>query len=714
MRKTEVVINEKVRLTNGKAELTIPYTEILKGPLRIAAYGSYRNEYGYAQTFGANRSVIFPVIEGMQLGASSKKNVYRPGEEAVFQLTASKAEGGAEESVFGISVIDKAIDERARTDADFGGNYRSFYSDFEEILGLSGGPGGLPTAGLNSIDAEKPIAPEAELALEIALRSRFYPNLQESGSFSYGQKQIYKYSFDIKLKDIRASLQKIYNEQSLTATDEASLRKMLAAKGIDLDKRIDPWGNKYHYSVYQWKENTEIKITSNGSDELADTPDDMIAYEGKFPYFVATGKVIEQAFRVYERRTERFIQDYGTLRDELKLQNLDLDALRDKWGSPYKYQFGVENSLYFIKVISGGWDRKIGGYDDFTVWTHYTDYFRSARANMAEGLRKYVKENGKFPENENEIMAMAKKSGYDLNTLKDAFGRPYYITKEIKSRYTNRRIVGNAAGTGIVPVSQNMVVYLIKSNGGDGVKGSSDDFELTRFVGIISEQTPDGKVTNNIKTVPSSLQRSGGITGTVIDPNGAVIPGVVVRVNSTHHGQFGLETRTDDIGEFIIADLQTGLYDIRMEAPGFKITIIQAVYVESQMITEVKITMEAGEVSTTVEVTGSAEIDQNSNVSGSRISSEFFSNIPTSRTAQGLYAISPTVARSGLRDASGRDRAHRSRDHRGRIITTYWMEWTEATAALTSSRNRGVRPANRSRHRGCANIFPRLWHGFPN
>ncbi len=57
-----------------------------------------------------------------------------------------------------------------------------------------------------------------------------------------------------------------------------------------------------------------------------------------------------------------------------------------------------------------------------------------------------------------------------------------------------------------------------------------------------------------------------------------------------------------------------------------------------------------------VDVVATPEIDQNSNVTGSNISTEFFSNIPTSRTVQGLYTIAPTVARSGLRDASGRDR----------------------------------------------------------
>src|SRR5207302_2785551 len=44
------------------------------------------------------------------------------------------------------------------------------------------------------------------------------------------------------------------------------------------------------------------------------------------------------------------------------------------------------------------------------------------------------------------------------------------------------------------------------------------------------------------------------------------------------------------------------------------------------------------------------------NTSGSNVSSDQFSNFPPARTVQGLYTIAPAVARSGLRDASGRDR----------------------------------------------------------
>src|SRR4029077_4604277 len=58
----------------------------------------------------------------------------------------------------------------------------------------------------------------------------------------------------------------------------------------------------------------------------------------------------------------------------------------------------------------------------------------------------------------------------------------------------------------------------------------------------------------------------------------------------------------------------------------------------------------------TVTVTGGAAVDVAANTTGNNVSTEQFSNFPTQRTVQGLYTIAPTVTRSGLRDATGRDR----------------------------------------------------------
>ncbi|MEO7505700.1 MAG: TonB-dependent receptor, partial [Pyrinomonadaceae bacterium] len=58
----------------------------------------------------------------------------------------------------------------------------------------------------------------------------------------------------------------------------------------------------------------------------------------------------------------------------------------------------------------------------------------------------------------------------------------------------------------------------------------------------------------------------------------------------------------------------------------------------------------------TVDVSTSASVDTTANTSGTNVSTERFANFPSQRTVQSLYSIAPTVSRSGLRDASGRDR----------------------------------------------------------
>src|SRR5262249_4119081 len=58
----------------------------------------------------------------------------------------------------------------------------------------------------------------------------------------------------------------------------------------------------------------------------------------------------------------------------------------------------------------------------------------------------------------------------------------------------------------------------------------------------------------------------------------------------------------------------------------------------------------------TVTVTGGTAVGTAQNTTGSNVSTDQFSNFPTQRTVQGLYTIAPTVTRSGLRDATGRDR----------------------------------------------------------
>ncbi len=61
----------------------------------------------------------------------------------------------------------------------------------------------------------------------------------------------------------------------------------------------------------------------------------------------------------------------------------------------------------------------------------------------------------------------------------------------------------------------------------------------------------------------------GSIVGSVADPQGAVLPGVTVKITNTGTG-LTLETTTDDTGSYVFRNLLPGTYDMTLQAKGFK------------------------------------------------------------------------------------------------------------------------------------------------
>ncbi|HEX5735491.1 MAG TPA: TonB-dependent receptor [Blastocatellia bacterium] len=94
----------------------------------------------------------------------------------------------------------------------------------------------------------------------------------------------------------------------------------------------------------------------------------------------------------------------------------------------------------------------------------------------------------------------------------------------------------------------------------------------------------------------------GSISGTVTDPSGAVVSGATVTITS-------VERRTSDIvtsnesGLYVKERLLPGIYEVKIEATGFKQSLIPNVNVNIDTQTKVDATLETGAVSDTVTVT---------------------------------------------------------------------------------------------------------------
>ena len=148
---------------------------------------------------------------------------------------------------------------------------------------------------------------------------------------------------------------------------------------------------------------------------------------------------------------------------------------------------------------------------------------------------------------------------------------------------------------------------------------------------------------------------TGSIEGTVTDPNGAAVMGATVTATSPNLITTQTAT-TGDNGRYQILALPPGVYKVTVDASGFGKFEKGDVSVNLGRTSTVDVPLALATATATVTVTGGATVDTAQNTTGSNISTEQFSNFPTQRTVQGLYTIAPTVTRSGLRDATGRDR----------------------------------------------------------
>src|SRR2546422_10192681 len=94
------------------------------------------------------------------------------------------------------------------------------------------------------------------------------------------------------------------------------------------------------------------------------------------------------------------------------------------------------------------------------------------------------------------------------------------------------------------------------------------------------------------------------LTGTVSDPNGAVIPGVTVTVTNAHTG-VAKTVLTDDSGRYVAPLLQPSTYSVSAELTGFKKAIAENIRLEVNQTAEVNLQLSIGEIAQTVEVSSS-------------------------------------------------------------------------------------------------------------
>src|SRR5271157_1791654 len=89
------------------------------------------------------------------------------------------------------------------------------------------------------------------------------------------------------------------------------------------------------------------------------------------------------------------------------------------------------------------------------------------------------------------------------------------------------------------------------------------------------------------------------ITGMVTDPNGAVVVGATVTATLVSSG-YKYTGRSNESGYYTVGQLLEGEYNLRIESPGFKIYMVNAVRIASEELRRLDVRLAVGDMQTTV------------------------------------------------------------------------------------------------------------------
>ncbi len=99
----------------------------------------------------------------------------------------------------------------------------------------------------------------------------------------------------------------------------------------------------------------------------------------------------------------------------------------------------------------------------------------------------------------------------------------------------------------------------------------------------------------------------GTLTGVVSDSTGAVLPDVSLQATNLANGQ-QYSGKTTPTGLYSIASLPAGVYELKVDAPGFKTYIQQGITISVAQVVSLNVKLEVGQASETISVTSDAAL----------------------------------------------------------------------------------------------------------
>jgi len=604
-----VLASSRIHLRRGRGFTTFRYQPQFRETLAVLAYSLDSSTEDYSNTPMGSHTIMFPRNTDLRVKIRPDHQTYRPGEELNVRLLVSSPSGALEAKALGVTVVDKAVEERARTDQEFGSGHYGFW-DWGWWYDLTA-IGGVSEEDLKKVDLARQLPDGLDLAAEILLNSRgtpYYATVEES-DYESQTEALFSDRIKAQLSGLRAAL----HNESLPGwkfpANNKELSELCKKAGVHLDGLTDPWGTPYKFEFdVQWRDRF-VRVRSPGPDKKIDTVDDIRAANEAWSYFSPVGAVIDRAVKETHARSGAYIRDLKSLQTEVLRQGVDLETLRDPWGQRYRFDFKISNSFYQVNVYThepseSATDKPY----DFMVWTSNIDYFNKPSKQIDSALAAYGRRTGRFPRNDQEFDQATREAGFDFRSLLDPWGNPYAVTYVRSARYADAETITynpQAAQQNTSPVTRKLDWVNIWSNGPDGKPGTVDDVALAGFSRIISEQSGTDIVPQPVVSVPLA-ESTGAIDGTVLDPSGAVIPGAKITAKREDESNEEYSTETSSPGTYLLRNMKPGRYSVEFVSPGFLHLTVKDIPVHASSVTTVNVTLQLGGVTQTVTVQAQA------------------------------------------------------------------------------------------------------------
>src|SRR5262249_21839154 len=102
-------------------------------------------------------------------------------------------------------------------------------------------------------------------------------------------------------------------------------------------------------------------------------------------------------------------------------------------------------------------------------------------------------------------------------------------------------------------------------------------------------------------------QATAQISGTVIDPSGAVLPGAGITATQTETGT-ARETVSNETGSYVLPNLPLGPYKLEVALPGFRTFVRTGILLQVNSNPIINVTLEVGQRTEQVEVQANAAL----------------------------------------------------------------------------------------------------------